>query len=186
MKTIINAIILLTACYLPTVSAADSNAGAQKAEQCFGCHGNEGNSSIAAHPTLAGQQANYLSNQLNAFRTGTRTNAIMNGMAKNLSNTDIQDLAAFFASRTPQSAGGDPNLAKAGSALANTCLGCHGNGARGNGAVPRLAGQQPAYLSKQLHDFKSGARKGGPMQAMVANLSDSQIEQLAAYLGSLK
>lgn len=186
MKTIINTIILLSVCYSPLISAADSHAGAQKAEQCFGCHGNEGISSIAAHPSLAGQQANYLSHQLNAFREGTRNNAIMNGMAKNLSTADIQDLAAFFASRTPQSAGGDANLAKAGSALANTCLGCHGNGARGNGAVPRLAGQQPTYLSKQLHDFKSGARKGGPMQAMAASLSDSQIEQLAAYFGSLK
>lgn len=187
MKIIITTtILLLTSTLAPTILAADASAGQQKASTCFGCHGPEGNSNIPPHPNLAGQQANYLVNQLTAFRDNKRTNSIMNGMAKNLSDVDIQDLAAFFSSRKTKSAGGDATLAKEGATKVNQCLGCHNTNAQGKGNFPKLAGQQPVYLAKQLHDFKSGTRKFGPMQAMASSLSESDIAQITAYLASLQ
>ena len=103
----------------------------------------------------------------------------------NLSNEDIDNLAAYFSSQKPAKAGGDPTLAKAGESKASICLGCHGQSAEGNGQFPRLAGQHPEYLEQQLKNFKDGSRKSGPMQAITANLSETDFKALAAYFGSL-
>lgn len=183
IKSLIALILFGLFCY--PVIAADSAAGAAKAGACFGCHGAEGNSLNPLYPNLAGQQAIYIVNQLTAFRNNKRANPIMSGMAKNLTDTDIENLAAYFASRKTKRAGGDPALAKQGESKASQCFGCHANDAQGRGAFPKLAGQHPAYLAKQLQNFKKGERKSGPMQAITANLSDSDIAQLTAYLGSL-
>lgn len=169
-----------------SIYAADTAAGAQKAQVCFGCHGQEGNSSSGTFPNLAGQTTAYLVKQLQTFRNGERVNAMMNGMAKDLSDADIANLAAYFSSRKTISAGGDANLAKQGANQATHCLGCHGNNAQGNGQFPKLAGQHSAYLSNQLQNFKSGQRKNSTMQAMANNLSASDIAQLTAYFANLK
>ncbi len=161
------------------------NAGETKATQCFGCHGQNGNSNIPLNPNLAGQQADYLNKQLKAFRDGSRNNAIMQGMAKNLSDTDIKNLAEYFAQQKTKSAGGNADLAKTGKEKAGMCLGCHGNKAQGRGSFPRLAGQHADYLIKQLQNFKQGKRTGGPMPSMVKNLSEQDIKALAAYFASL-
>lgn len=166
-------------------SAADLKAGEKKAQSCVACHGPDGNSSIAQNPTLAGQQTLYLINQLKAFKEGTRENSIMNGMAAGLSDEDIENLAAYFSSQSAKSAGGDSKLAKQGAAKFTMCMGCHGSSAKGNGQFPRLAGQQPEYIVKQLKSFKEGSRKGGPMPAIASGLSDEDIAALAAYLGTL-
>ena len=166
--------------------AADINAAKQKAAICAGCHGAKGISSNAQWPNLAAQTTAYIANQLKAFRSGSRQNPIMQGMAKGLSDDNIADLAAYFNSLKPGSVGGDATLAKTGKAKFSMCAGCHGAKAQGNGAFPRLAGQHPGYLITQLKNFKSGARKGGPMPTMVAQLSVADITALAAYLGSLK
>ncbi len=65
------------------------------------------------------------------------------------------------------------------------CSGCHGTTAQGRGSFPKLAGQQPEYLKKQLLSFKNGSRKGGPMNAITSSLSERDISEIAAYLGSL-
>lgn len=167
-------------------NAADIEAGKAKAAACQGCHGSAGVSSSPMWPTLAGQSATYLESQLNKFRNGQRENEVMKSMAAGLSETDIQNLAAYYAGLKGKSAGGgDANLVKLGKEKAGMCLGCHGNNAQGMGMVPKLAGQQPQYLAKQLHDFKKGARKAPQMNAMAQNLSDDDIKALAAYLGSL-
>jgi len=72
--------------------------GGVKARACQVCHGKGGKSTKEAYPILAGQHAAYLRKQLQAFRTGTRKDPIMNGMAIELSDQDIEDLAAFFSS----------------------------------------------------------------------------------------
>jgi cytochrome c553 len=75
--------------------------------------------------------------------------------------------------------------ADAGKKKSEPCAACHG--ADGNSAVPdfpRLAGQQPDYLAKVLHDYKSGARKNAIMAPQAANLSDQDIADLAAYFSS--
>lgn len=168
------------------VFAIDIKAGKQKASTCVGCHGQGGNSNNAQWPNLAGQQPAYLVNQLRSFRTGTRINSTMQGIAANLTDEEVNNLAAFFASLPPKSAGGDQNMAKAGKEKFSMCAGCHGAEAKGRSMFPRLAGQHPAYIVKQLHMFKDGSRKGGPMSSMAASLSDQDIKAIAAYLGTLK
>ena len=169
-----------------SATAADLKAGEEKAQSCVGCHGPQGNSNNAQFPTLAGQQPIYLAIQLKAFKEGSRENPMMNGLAAGLSDEDIDNLAAYFASQEAKSAGGgDPDLAKQGASKFNMCMGCHGPSAKGNGQFPRLAGQYPAYIVKQLKSFKDGTRKSGPMQAMAANLTDEEMTALASYLGSL-
>lgn len=178
-------IVMLSLVWTHT-QAADANAGKQLAVTCAACHGENGNSKNPQWPSLAGQQPAYLSAQLKAFREGSRDNAVMKGMAGKLSDADIDNLAAYFASQKPQSAGGDAAAAKTGAEKYAMCAGCHGAKGEGNGVFPRLAGQQPAYLLAQLKNFKSGARKGGPMGAIASGLSDADMQALTAYEGSLK
>ncbi|MGR9052915.1 MAG: c-type cytochrome [Gammaproteobacteria bacterium] len=168
-----------------SANAADVKAGEEKAKTCAGCHGADGNSGNAQYPILAGQQPMYLSGQLKAFKDGSRKAPMMQGIAAGLSDDDIDNLSAYFTAQAPKSAGGDPQLAKQGEAKFNMCMGCHGAKAAGNGYFPRLAGQHPNYIAKQLHDFKSKTRMGGPMPAVAGNLSDDDIKALAAYVGSL-
>ena len=86
--------------YTSNVFAEGSaKAGAEKAKACQVCHGVDGHSTKDTYPILAGQHAAYLQKQLKAFKTGTRKDPIMNGMAAPLSDQDIEDVAAFFQSK---------------------------------------------------------------------------------------
>lgn len=77
----------------------DARAGQQKSETCAACHGADGNGPDPNFPRLAGQYEDYLAKTLRQYRDGERVNAIMNGMAAGLSDRDIADLAAFYASQ---------------------------------------------------------------------------------------
>jgi cytochrome c553 len=182
----ISAWMLSGLCYAPSTLSADAAAGAQKAAACASCHGENGISRTAQIPNLAGQSADYLANQLKAFKSGQRSNPMMQNMANNLSDEDASNLAAHFAGLSAQSAGGDAQLASAGQSKAAMCLGCHGTEGKGRGPIPRLAGQHPGYLQAQLQNFKAGDRKNSPMQAIANNLADDDMKVLAAYFGSLK
>lgn len=171
--------------FCSTLFAADIVAGERKATACFSCHGQEGNSANPLVPTLAGQQAAYLTAQITAYRDNKRTNPIMPSQVKNLSDNDIIDIAAYFAGRKMKSTGGNATLAAQGASKAGQCSGCHTAAFAGRGMIPKLSGQHAAYLVKQLQSFKAGTRKSGPMQAISANLSDIDMDQLAAYLGTL-
>ncbi|MGZ8135769.1 MAG: c-type cytochrome [Methylococcaceae bacterium] len=177
---------LLLGCLWVTASmAADLAAGEQKAESCVSCHGPKGKSSNPQWPNLAAQQPGYQVIQLKAFKAGDRSNPMMQAMATNLSNEDMDNLAAYFAKQEPARAGGNPELATSGKSKAGMCLGCHGSSAEGNGQFPRLAGQHPEYLVAQLKSFKENKRQNGQMQAIAANLSENDMKELAAYFGSL-
>ena len=167
------------------VHAADTAVGKEKATVCLGCHGTNGNSKNPQYPSLAGQRALYIEAQLKAFQSGQRTNPIMQGMAASLTKQDIKNLSAYFASLASENAGGDASLAKKGKDKFAMCAGCHGASAQGRGGFPKLAGQQPAYLEKQLLNFKNRSRKGGPMNAMASSLSEQDIKEIAAYLANL-
>lgn len=95
-------LVVLTALYAAsgtvTALAADANAGASKAASCAACHGANGISPSPTWPNLAGQKALYLSNQLKAFRDGKRNDPVMSPMAKPLSDKDIDDISAYYAS----------------------------------------------------------------------------------------
>ena len=152
---------------------------------CQGCHGENGNSTNPKYPNIAGQRASYIEAQLKAFQSGLRSIDSMQNMADNLTTQDIKDLAVYYSGLPTKSAGGDPYLAKKGKEKFAICTGCHGIKAQGRSGFPKLAGQHPEYLKKQLLSFKWGFRKANPMNAMSASLSEQDINEIAAYLGSL-
>ena len=179
--------VFLCLIYSGSVAAApDIAEGKARAGGCFNCHGSEGNSESPKFPSLAGQKPAYIVNQLRAFRSGIRENGMMQNMAANLSNEEMNNLAAYFASVKNKSAGGDSQLAKKGESKVSMCFGCHGQGAKGMGVTPRLAGQQPSYLKRQLQAFKDGSRKNGPMRGIARMLSDDEIATVTEHMGSLK
>ena len=93
--------LLATALLLASATASASGdvaAGKQKAQACAACHGADGNSTDPQYPRLAGQYADYIAQALHEYKDGQRKNAIMVGMAAPLSDTDIDNLAAYFSS----------------------------------------------------------------------------------------
>ncbi len=172
--------------------AADVAAGRQKAEMCIACHGEAGISQIENTPSLAGQPDQFIQWQLVFFRAGTRKNEQMLPIVEQLSNEDIRNLGAYFASLTPPRKKPDdnPDLSAKGAqaAAGRRCTSCHTDNYAGTKAIPRVAGQRREYLVKALHDYKSGVRSGGGMAAMANvaySLSEEEIEALAHYLAHL-
>ena len=172
--------------------AADVAAGKEKAELCVGCHGENGVSQMENMPSLAGQLDQFIQWQLIYFRAGARKNEQMQPIVEQLSNEDIRNLGAYFASLPPPKAAEDknPDLSKKGAqaAAGRRCAACHTESYAGDKAAARIAGQREDYLVKALSDYKSGARSGGAQAAMseVAHpLSDEEIEALAHYLAHL-
>jgi cytochrome c553 len=167
--------------------------------ECSACHGLRGISVSPMFPNLAGQQAVYLENQLKAFRDRSRADphaqAFMWGMAAQLSDSKIVEIAAYFASQPPapgKPAGSDETIAgkkifAEGIAAQQVpaCASCHGEKAAGNAMFPRLAGQHRAYLERQLAAFISNARANEIMHETSKNLTALQISELAAFLSSL-
>ena len=99
LKRVGLSVTLLIVCLTGTAAfAGDVEAGKNKSATCSSCHGGNGISSMDMWPNLAGQKAVYLAKQLRAFRDGARNDAVMAGMVKDLSDTDIDDLAAYYAS----------------------------------------------------------------------------------------
>ena len=174
------------------VLAADTAAGMQKAQVCVACHGADGNSVIPANPSLAGQPAQFIATQLLMFREGNRKDAQMSPFAANLSNTDLNNIAAYFAAQklAPPVHQSAPGNTEAGASLAArlNCVQCHGAGLAGQQHIPRLAGQQREYLKTQLRGFKASTRfdMDGQMTSAAQALSAADIEILADYLAGLK
>jgi cytochrome c553 len=176
----------------PLAQAADVAAGKEKAELCIGCHGENGISQMENIPSLAGQQDQFIQWQLVYFRAGARKNEQMQPIVEELSNEDIRNLGAYFASLTPPPPPADdnPDLSEKGkqAAAGRRCASCHTDNFAGTKAVARLTGQREEYLLKALRDYKSGQRVGGG-QAVMADvtypLSEEEIEALAHYLAHL-
>ena len=182
------ALVLLS---LPA-EAADIEAGKAKAEVCAGCHGENGSSQTENIPSLAGQPDQFIQWQLVFFRAGTRKNEAMKPIVDQLSNEDIRNLGAYFASLQPAKSPPDdnPDLSKKGAeaAAGRRCASCHLDSYAGTKGVARVAGQREEYLVKALHDYKSGQRVGGSQAAMTDvayPLSAEEITALAHYLAHL-
>lgn len=179
------AVSIFLALFAMAAQAADVNVGKNQSAVCQGCHGSEGFSAGPMFPNLAGQSRIYLEAQLKNFKAGNRESPTMKSVAEGLSEAEIQNLAAYFSSLPAKSSGGDGALVPVGKEKAGMCMGCHGDKLQGNGQFPRLAGQRPQYLIKQLKDFKAGTRKAGHMNVIAKNLSEDDMKALAAYFGSL-
>ena len=167
-------------------------------KECSTCHGARGISVSPTFPNLAGQQAPYLEAQLKAFRDRSRADphaqAFMWGMAAQLTDDTIKNIAEYFAAQPPApGTRADPAEIAAGRKIYEeglpvqnvpACQGCHGNKAQGNGPFPRLAGQHRGYLEKQLEAFAANLRANPIMHENSKNLTALQISQVAGFLSS--
>lgn len=163
---------------------------------CALCHGRDGNSTSPLFPRLSGQRASYIEAQLREFRAHVRADppaqAFMWGMASQLDDATIAELAKHYASQSPASNGRAVRLSSAlgeriylqGTADGKVaaCQVCHGADARGSDRGARLAGQHVEYLVRQLHYFKKRLLNDAPaMVSVCAALNDEQIHAVSAY-----
>ncbi len=183
-------LILAPVCAAPG-RAQDVDAGRQKAEFCFGCHGPNGNPTLPLYPVLAGQTARYIYLQLQDFKEGRRKEPQMEPFVAELSRQDMLDLAAFFTAQKTLATPFKPDPAKAAKGKAKAaetlCTMCHLGGFMGQNEIPRVAGQQYDYIVKQLKDFKAARRTNdaGSMGSVSKTLADEDIDDLAQYLAGL-
>ena len=180
---------------LPT-RADDANASPaaalkEKLQVCEACHGEGGVSQIEGVPSLAGEPDFFTEYQLLYFRGETRKNEQMMAIAKDLTDDDIRDLGAYFASLpgppAPTDPDPDPALTKTGEALVKDrhCAQCHLNTFVGQGEIGRLAGQREEVIVSALHDYQHGARRGRGnviMPEIAYSLNDDDIKAIAQFM----
>jgi cytochrome c553 len=170
----------------------DIEAGRTKSQACAACHGADGNSTTGTYPNLAGQTWRYIYMQLKDFKEGRRKDPVMSPMAEPLSKQDMIDIANFFAAQPakPSTFKADEAKIRLGKAKSDEtlCVMCHLGGFAGQNEIPRVAGQQYDYIVKQLKDFKARTRTNdaGNMTSVSRTLSDTDIENLAHYITSLR
>ena len=166
---------------------------------CAACHGADGNSTSAANPKLAGQPAEYLTKQLNNFKSGERKSAIMSGMVAALSPEDMKNLGAYFGEKkvAPGSAKNKDLVAlgqkiyKGGNQASGVpaCASCHGpNGAGIPVQFPALHGQHGEYTLAQLKLFRSGERSNDAakmMRVIASKMTDQEMAAVAEYISGL-
>ncbi len=199
MKKLAIAALIAAGFMSSAYGAGNADAGKGKAAACGACHGADGNSLVPNFPKLAGQHAAYLSKQLADFKSGAREDATMAPLAAPLSEQDIADLAAYFASQPLVVGKGDPELVSLGEKIYRggnpdtgvaACVACHGPSGGGNLAAnfPKIGGQQAAYVVKALNDFKSGARSNDANQMMrgvASKMTADEIKAVAEFVAGL-
>ena len=164
----------------------------KKAEPCVACHGPNGNSQNPAYPILAGQSWRYIYLELKDFQEGRRNDPQMSPMAVGLSRDDMVALGNFFAAQKalPVPFKADGAKVDAGRKTSDRvlCPMCHGGGFAGENEIPRVAGQYPQYIKKQLEDFKAKRRTNdaGNMTSVAGSLSDDEIENISQYIANLQ
>lgn len=177
---------------VPAVAgAADVAAGRAAAGACAVCHGPDGVSSTQGVPSLAGQTDAFLEWQLVYFRSGARRSAAMAPSAASLSDADIRNLGAWFASLPPPKPPAGPLDAERMAAGVRVvekyrCGSCHQRNFAGFDQAARIASQREDYLVKSLGDFKTGARRGGggagAMPDVAYPMTQDEIGAVAYYL----
>jgi len=165
---------------------------------CAACHTADGSRGSPANPILAGQHPEYLAKQLAEFKSGKRNNAIMKGFASTLSEDDMRNVAAFYASKQAK-----PGFAKSKDTVTlgqqiyrggiadkqvPACAGCHSPSGAGIPAqYPRVGGQHADYTEAQLVAFRGGARNNNAqMSVIAAKLSDKELKAVADYIAGLR
>ena len=193
----------------PSAASAEGDAGAGRAkadqERCIECHGADGVATAPDRPNLAGQKVRYLARQLRDFRLsargarsdsrlGDRQHPVMNAQARDLSDQDIEDIAAWFAA-LPCGPRGEA-LERPSPQKATRCAICHGaDGFSGNTLVPNIGGQNRPYLAQQLLVYRESAQGRTPwmgnrrqhpmMTPQSVPLTDDEIGTLANYFAGL-
>ncbi len=179
-------VILMLGLSHGVLAEGDKERGAYLADTCTGCHGIENYKN--AYPTyyvpkLGGQNAGYIVAALTGYKNEERAHPTMRAQAASMTQQDMEDIAAFFASKgevkTGDAVGPTPEAAK------TLCQSCHGEtGISIVDLYPNLAGQHSNYLNVALADYKSGKRSNVIMAAFVATLTEEQIEELSNYYSS--
>lgn len=175
-------------------ATADPRAGRAAAAACARCHGMDGKSTAPEIPHLAAQNPHYLVHALTAYRQKLRGSAPMQDAVASLTDADLENIAAYYASLEPiKPAGGARSgssrpaarpaaAVAAGKAAAAACAGCHGvDGKSPRPGTPDLAGQDAQYLSSATRAYREGSRKHAIMQGAVAGLGKADVENLAAF-----
>jgi len=187
---------------LPVFAAGDANAGQTKAAICAACHGADGNSVVTNWPKIAGQHASYLERQLALIKSGNRPVPEMAGIVMGLSDQDMADVSAWFATQTSKAGISDESLRSAGEQLYRggnsatdvpACMACHGPAGEGNpmAAYPAVAGQHAVYTEKMLKGFRAGSMWGEDdasskiMTEVTLRLTDDEIKAVANYMQGL-
>jgi cytochrome c553 len=176
---------------LPAGAHADPDAGKKKSAPCVTCHGPEGNSASGEYPILAGQTARYIYLQLKDFKEGRRSNGLMAPFVAKLSRDDMLDLADYFAAQKPKPIAFKPDAKRVARGKKKAeevlCTMCHLGGMRGQNEIPRVAGQYPEYVIKQLKAFKARTRTNdaGSMTSVSQTITEQDIEDLAHYVANL-
>ena len=172
--------------------------GQATAQVCTACHTADGSRGSPANPILAGQHPEYLVKQLQEFKSGKRNNAIMKGFAAALSDDDMKNVAAFYASKSAKPGfAKDKALVTLGEKIwrggiadkaVPACAACHGpNGAGLPAQYPRMGGQHSDYTEAQMVAFRSGVRaNSAQMTTIAAKLSDREIKAVSDYIAGLR
>lgn len=204
MKKLALILSLLASCSLWAQGSIE--AGKAKSQTCVACHGADGNSLITQYPKLAGQHEKYLEKQLKELKLGMtsggkqgRNEPVMGAMAMSLSEEDMADLAAYYASLPISSNSTPENVVDEGKVLytagnaergVTACIACHGP--RGNGTelsgFPKISGQHADYIKAQLEKFRDGSRNNdmnAMMRDVAKKLTDADIDTLSKYVGGL-
>jgi cytochrome c553 len=180
--------------------AGDAQRGQGLAATCAACHGADGNSVNPQWPKLAGQHASYIAASLAHYQSGARPNVLMTGQAAGLSEQDMRDLGAYYATLTVRSGQADPALVDLGREIYTrgladqgvpACSACHGPAGQGmaSAVFPMLHGQHAVYTAMQLRAYRSGERATDParmMRSVAELLSDAEIEAVASYIEGLE
>lgn len=198
MKNLLLGIVLtlaLTACtektQTPAKPTTDIAAGKVIAERdCKACHGANGGGVAPAIPHLAAQRERYLLASLMEYKEGKRSHAALKDMTKLMSDADLRNVAAYFASLAPVSNPTAQDIKHSspyeqGKAHAAACAGCHGeDGNAKTPGTPSLAGQQPHYLVAAIQEYHRGDRKDRFMKTQLRELDRLQLENLALYFAA--
>jgi cytochrome c553 len=194
------ALFVITAAQAQDTSRQDHPTVQRAVQVCASCHGEGGRSTDARYPSLAGQVRDYTVRQLKDFRAQQRSEtgprAYMWGISALLTDEAIEGLADYYAEQAPaRGKAASPKLAVLGRRLfeqgvpargVRPCAQCHGAQAEGASVFPRLAGQQAAYIERQLSAFGTPLRPHGViMRDEVKAMTPGQIRAVAAYLHSL-
>ena len=172
----------------PAARQAAEAAGKKAAFFCANCHGDNGVSKLPEVPNLAGQNPAYLLEQIRKFGSGQRRDEFMQGLIKVLKDDERLQISMFYASQQPVPGKQEAALVAAGKVVyEKLCSRCHGEQARGNETIPRLAGQHPEYLATSVTRYrdKTGERRDPLMSSAVAPLKNADIKAVAAYLNTL-
>jgi cytochrome c553 len=172
----------------PLALRAAIGAGKKVTFFCANCHGENGVSKILEVPNLAGQNPAYLLEQIRKFGAGERKDPFMQGLIKVLSDEERLQVASYYSSKPVPPSNSDVALAARGKVLfGKLCVRCHGEQARGNEVIPRIAGQKLPYLKLSITRYrdKTGIRNSQLMAIATSILKDEEIIAISNYLTQL-